>query len=146
MIKFDKQNEDFYAVDTPLMVVGTMLIILGLSLMNACGLGTDHSLMSMQDRLNAERAFINTFLAGSVSSLICFVVKRHIVGINSKVARYDVKSLCNGFLTGIAAVSGGCHTYKPWAAAVIGIIASVLYMFMCLIFKKIKFDDPMENF
>ena len=35
---------------------------------------------------------------------------------------------------------------KPWSALVTGVIQSFLYMFMCLIMKKAKIDDAMENF
>ena len=35
---------------------------------------------------------------------------------------------------------------KPWSALVTGVIQSFLYMFMCLIMKKAKIDDSMENF
>jgi ammonia channel protein AmtB len=35
---------------------------------------------------------------------------------------------------------------KPWSAIVTGFIEGLLYMTLCLIMKKAKFDDPMENF
>ena len=35
---------------------------------------------------------------------------------------------------------------KPWGALVTGVIASLLYMTLCLIARKSKFDDPIENF
>jgi len=54
--------------------------------------------------------------------------------------------LCNGFLSGVAAVSAGAGTMKPWGALVTGSISAFLYMTLCLISKKSKFDDPMENF
>ncbi len=57
-----------------------------------------------------------------------------------------MRSLCNGYLVGIAAVSAGSGTMKPWGALVTGSIAAWLYMTLCLIARKSKFDDPMENF
>ena len=46
----------------------------------------------------------------------------------------------------MAAVSAGSGVMKPWSALVTGVIQSFLYMFMCLIMKKAKIDDSMENF
>lgn len=63
-----------------------------------------------------------------------------------KIPRYDIQSLCNGYLAGVAAVSAGSGTMKPWGALVTGIIAAFLYIILCLIVRKSKFDDPMENF
>jgi Amt family ammonium transporter len=54
--------------------------------------------------------------------------------------------LCNGYLAGVAAVSAGSGSMKPWGALVTGSIAAFLYMTLCLIARKSKFDDPMENF
>lgn len=43
-------------------------------------------------------------------------------------------------------MSAGSGTMKPWGALVTGSIAAFLYMTLCLISRKSKFDDPMENF
>ena len=115
-------------------------------MLNACGSGS-HNITSVTGRFAAESAFLNTFLAGSFSSFISFLFKRYIVrGDDLKTQRYDVRSLCNGFLAGVAAVSAGSGTMKPWGALVTGSIEAFLYMTLCLIAKKSKFDDPMENF
>lgn len=115
-------------------------------MLNACGSG-QHNVNSVTGRFAAESAFLNTFLSGSFSSMLSFLLKRHIVrGDDAKTPRYDVRSLCNGYLAGVAAVSAGAGTMKPWGALVTGSIAAFLYMTLCLIVKKSKFDDPMENF
>ncbi len=49
-------------------------------------------------------------------------------------------------MAGIAAVAAGSGVIRPWGALITGIVESVLYCTTCLILKKIKFDDPMENF
>lgn len=129
------------------MVLGTFITILGWSMLNACGSGS-HNINTVTGRFAAETAFLNTFLAGSFSSFWSILLKRYIVrgGENMKTQRYDVRSLCNGYLAGIAAVSAGCATMKPWGALVTGSIAAWLYMTLCLIARKSKLDDPMENF
>jgi len=129
-----------------MMVLGTFITVIGWSMLNAAGYGT-HSLNSVSARYATELAFLNTFLSGSFCAFFSFIFKRHFVlGDHRKTQRYDVRSLCNGFLSGVAAVSAGSGVMKPWSALVTGCIQSVLYMLFCLIFKKIKIDDPMENF
>lgn len=86
-------------------------------------------------------------LSGSICSLVTFVLKRHVVrGDHEKTPRYDVRSLCNGFLAGVAASSVGAGIFLPWGAILTGFIESIFYMLFCLILKKLKFDDPLESF
>lgn len=115
-------------------------------MLNSCGSGS-HSLNSVSGRYAAELAFMNTLMSGSFSSFLCFMLKRHIVrGDHQKTPRYDVRSLCNGYLAGVAAVSAGSGVMQPWGALCTGVIEAFFYMLLCLIMKKVKFDDPMENF
>jgi Amt family ammonium transporter len=146
IIKSDNEDNDFYNINVPLMVIGTFLVVIGWSILNACGYGL-HSLNSTEGRYSAEIAFLNTFISGSCSGFIAFLLKRHIVrGDHAKTPRYDIRSLCNGFLAGIAAVSAGSGAMKPWGALITGIIEGFLYMITCAILKKVKIDDAMENF
>lgn len=90
---------------------------------------------------------LNTFLGGSFTAFISFLLKRHIVrGDHDKTPRYDVRSLCNGYIAGAAAVAAGSGVMKPWAALITGVIEAFIYMIFALIMKKCRFDDPMENF
>jgi ammonium transporter, Amt family len=140
------EDHDFYAIDNQLMVLGTFLTVIGWAMLNACGSG-NHNINSVSGRFAAESAFLNTLLSGSFSSFISILLKKHVVrGDKRKTPIYDIRSLCNGFLAGVAAVSAGSGTMKPWGALVTGTIASFLYMTMCFIVKKVRFDDPMENF
>jgi Amt family ammonium transporter len=140
------EDHDFYAVDNQLMILGTFITVIGWAMLNACGSGS-HNVNSVSGRFAAESAFLNTYLSGSFSSIFCILLKKHIVRRDKpKTQKYDIRSLCNGFLAGVAAVSAGAGTMKPWGALVTGTIAAFLYMTMCFIVKKVRFDDPMENF
>lgn len=122
LIKKEGEENDFYNTNVPLMVIGTFIIVIGWSMLNACGYGT-HSLNSVDGRYAAELAFMNTFLSGSFCGFISFLLKRHVViGDHKKTPRYDIKSLCNGYLSGICAVSAGSGVMKPWSALVTGVI------------------------
>ena len=137
---------DIFKIDNQLMILGTIVTVLGWAMLNACGSGR-HNINSVGGRLQSELAYLNTFLSGSFSSVLSFLLKRHIVRKDKlKIQKYDIRALCNGYLAGVAAVSAGCGTMKPWGALATGIIAALLYMTLCLIVQKFKFDDPMENF
>ena len=105
-----------------MMVVGTIIIIIGWAMLNAAGAGA-HSLNNFTNRYSAEVAYLNTFLSGSSCSLFSFLFKRYIVrGDNRKTPRYDIRSLCNGFLSGVAACSAGSGLMLPWGAVITGFI------------------------
>lgn len=146
LIKSDSEDESFYSIHIPSMVIGTVLITIGWAMLNASGAGV-HSLNSVGSRYSAEVAFLNTFLSASSSSFVSFLLKRHVVkGDHSKTPRYDVRSLCNGWLSGMAAVAAGSGVMRPWGGILTGFFNAFFYMLSCLVLKRVKFDDPMENF
>lgn len=78
LIKKEDEDYNFYTISNGMMVLGTFLIVIGFSMLNASGYGP-HSLNSVSGRYAAELAFMNTFLSGSFSALFSFLLKRHIV-------------------------------------------------------------------
>lgn len=78
LIKKEDEDYNFYTIHNGMMVLGTFIIVLGWSMLNASGYG-QHSLNSVSGRYAAELAFMNTFLSGSFSSFFSFMLKRHIV-------------------------------------------------------------------
>jgi Amt family ammonium transporter len=140
------EDHDFYLIDNQLMILGTFITVIGWAMLNSCGSGS-HNMNTVSGRFEAESAFLNTFIAGSFSSFFSFFLKKQIVRSDRmKIPRYDIQSLCNGYLAGVSAVSAGSGTMKPWGALVTGTIASFLYIILSLIARKSKFDDPLENF
>jgi ammonia channel protein AmtB len=147
MIKRDGEDTNFYtSIDVSRMVLGTFITSIGFVMLNTCGTGS-HSINSFDGRYAAEVAFMNTFISGSCCGFLCFLLKRHIViGDQWKTPRYDIRSLCNGFLSGVAAVAAGSGAMKPWGALITGTAQSLAYMLTCLIMSRVKFDDSMENY
>lgn len=146
LIKADNLDTNFYyMVDVPGMVLGTFLAVIGFTMLNTCGAG-NHSLNSEGGRYAAEISMLNTFVSGSVCSFLCFLLKRHIVvGDHWLTPRYDIRSLCNGYLSGMTAVAAGAGAMKPWGALITGTVQAFTYMISCLIMQRVKFDDAMEN-
>lgn len=78
LIKKEDEDYNFYTINNRMMVLGTFIIVIGWSLLNASGYGT-HSLNSVSGRYAAELGFLNTFLSGSFCAFISFILKRHVV-------------------------------------------------------------------
>lgn len=78
LIKKEDEDYNFYTINNGMMILGTFIIVIGWSLLNASGYGT-HSLNSVSGRYAAELGFLNTFLSGSFCAFISFILKRHVV-------------------------------------------------------------------
>ena len=50
----------------------------------------------------------------------------------------------NGALVGMVAICAGCNIMPSWAAFVTGVIASLFYISISVLFVKLKIDDPLE--
>mmetsp|Transcript_7103 Transcript_7103/g.6215 ORF Transcript_7103/g.6215 Transcript_7103/m.6215 type:complete len:196 (+) Transcript_7103:881-1468(+) len=86
------------------------------------------------------------FISGATSSFVSFFLKKVIMVQWKKLPTHDVRSLCNGFLSGMAAAATGAGYMTPYTAIIIGLIQSFAYMTFCLVLYKIRVDDAMENF
>jgi ammonia channel protein AmtB len=78
LIKQEDEDYNFYSINNSMMILGTFIIAMGWSLLNAAGYGT-HSINSVSGRYAAELAFLNTFIGGSFCAIVSFLLKRHIV-------------------------------------------------------------------
>lgn len=87
---------------------------------------------------------MNTILSGCFAGVVAVFLKPHVIGTYSHVSRYDVVALCGGFLTGLVAVTGCCDRIEPWAAIIIGIIGSLVYIGSCKLLLYLHIDDPVE--
>lgn len=58
---------------------------------------------------------------------------------------YNVHELCGGVLAGLISISGASAHVSLWAAAVIGLIGSVIFQSLRKIFQRFEIDDPLDN-
>ena len=123
MIKDDYMEEDYYSIENAFMTVGTLLVVLGICSLGVIGVGTRSSINSDKSRYFSQNSMLNILLGGAASSILCFMLKRHVVrGDQKRTQRYDIKSLCNGFISGSMAVSVGSGVFQPWASLFAGFI------------------------
>jgi len=85
----------------------------------------------------AKTAVTTTLSAasGAVANLILvFVMSR-------EQHLYDLEETCNGALAGLVGITSACSVVDPWAAVIIGAIASVWYQFGAHLMTKLRIDD-----
>jgi Amt family ammonium transporter len=87
---------------------------------------------------------MNNILSGASGALISLLFKPFFLRKVSPLSNYNPISLANGMLSGLVAITGSCNNVEPWAALVIGIVASLIYIFACWLLAKLKIDDPVE--
>lgn len=87
--------------------------------------------------VNAGLVFYTTNLCTAVSTLTVMFITW------VKYKKPDVSMTLNGSLAGLVAITAGCDTVEPWAAAVIGVIAGFVVVFGIEFIDKVcKIDDP----
>lgn len=85
----------------------------------------------------AGKIFTTTSLSASAGAIgaMCITWVRY--------KKPDVSMTLNGALAGLVAITAGCDQVEPWAAFVIGLVASFVVVFgVELLDKKLKIDDP----
>ena len=85
----------------------------------------------------ASKVFVTTNLAAAVATVTTMLVTW------VKYKKPDVSMTLNGSLAGLVAITAGCDTVPPWAAALIGIISGFAVIYgIEFVEKKLKVDDP----
>lgn len=57
---------------------------------------------------------------------------------------YNVHYLCNAVLAGMVSVTASCNNITLWAAAVIGVIGSLIYAQTKKLISRLEIDDPLD--
>jgi Amt family ammonium transporter len=114
----------------PMAILGTFILLVGWMGFNGGSTfaGTD---------LRLTVVIVNTILASAFGCLSgMFVMWR-------KFGKPDPSMTANGLLAGLVAITAPCAFVAPWAAAVIGIVAGVIVVYVViLVEQKAKVDDP----
>ncbi|PIM98842.1 Ammonia permease [Handroanthus impetiginosus] len=84
------------------------------------------------------RTAVTTTLAGCTAALTTLFVKRLLSG------HWNVTDVCNGLLSGFAAITAGCSVVEPWAAVICGFVAALVLIGCNKLADMVKYDDPLE--
>lgn len=90
-----------------------------------------------ESAVHSAHVFVTTNMAAAVGGIVALTYTWIIDG------KPSLSMVCNGVLAGLVGITAGCDCVDVWAAAVIGLIASLM---MCIsvnvIDKKLHIDDP----
>lgn len=85
----------------------------------------------------ASHVFITTNMAAATGGLAALAYTWIIDG------KPSLSMVCNGVLAGLVGITAGCDCVPVWAAALIGVIVSVVMCFsVSFLDKRLKVDDP----
>ena len=117
--------------NVPLMFLGCMMLWIGWFGFNCGSAGSfsDIAVLAME----------NTFVASCASTVVWIIIQYVHVG------RISVTGLCAGVLAGLVGVTPGCGFVEPWAAVIIGAVASVVCYFGIIFMRGRKdVDDALD--
>jgi len=130
--KYDKKGNAITIAghDIPMAMLGTFILLFGWFGFNAA------STLSATDVQFATVA-TNTAIAGAFGAVASMF------WITRRTGKPDPSMMINGMLAGLVAITAPCAFVAPWAAAVIGIIASALVIESSFfVERKLRIDDP----
>ena len=85
----------------------------------------------------ASKVAVTTTLAAAGAATSCTIFSRVVYG------HFDLMLSLNGVLAGLVSITAPCPVVDPWAAIIIGVIGSAVYMVFS---KLLKIDDPLDAF
>jgi Amt family ammonium transporter len=113
----------------PMAMLGTFILLFGWFGFNAM------STFAATD-VRFAVAGTNTAIAGAFGAVI------GMFWLMGRMGKPDPGMMCNGMLAGLVAITAPCAFVQPWAAAVIGSIASIIVIEACWFIEKRGIDDP----
>jgi Amt family ammonium transporter len=130
--KFDRNGKPraIPGHDLPMAFLGTFILLVGWMGFNGGSTfaGTDYRLAVV---------ITNTILSAAFGTLSAMTL------MWKKFGAPDPSMTCNGMLAGLVAITAPCAFVAPWAAAVIGLAAGAIVVYVVLLMDHFfKIDDP----
>ena len=120
----------------PLSALGGMILVFGFLAQSA---GKKGSISQPGDGEAIATAITNTILATATAGTSVLIFNKMLVE-----RKYSFLTCMNGSLTGTVAVSAGCNVFASWAAAIIGLIAGLVYISSSKLLLKLQINDPVS--
>jgi Amt family ammonium transporter len=92
----------------------------------------------------AALAAVNTTLSAGVSGMTALFVNLFVLERVTGEPYFDLKFLMNGALCGLVAITAGCGVTEPWAAAVTGFVAGLLFIVGSKGLVYFRLDDAVD--
>ena len=90
-----------------------------------------------ESAIHTAHVFITTNMAAATGGLAALAYTWLVDG------KPSLSMVCNGILAGLVGITAGCDCVDVWAAAVIGLVTSVIMCYsVSFIDKKLRIDDP----
>src|SRR5690606_14850312 len=84
----------------------------------------------------AAKVAATTTLSATAGGVVAAVYTR------ARTGRYDLGLTVNGVLGGLVGITAGCSVVDPWAAVIIGAIASLIVIGGVALLDNLRVDDP----
>lgn len=81
---------------------------------------------------------VNPLVSGFIAAFTSLLINRYSKG------KWSLLVAINGALTGMVAISGGSDDLEWYAAAVVGLIAAIVYKFFSVLLVRFGIDDPLD--
>ncbi|GMH33359.1 hypothetical protein BSKO_01193 [Bryopsis sp. KO-2023] len=117
-----------------LVVLGTFVLWFGWYGFNP---GSTATLVNEVDAMVMARTAVTTTLAGCAGAFVSLLWAKFRYGA------WDLLAVCNGLLVGLVSITAGCSVVEPWAAIIAGSIGAILFDFSCILYLRLKIDDPL---
>jgi Amt family ammonium transporter len=88
----------------------------------------------------AAKVAVNTTLSAAAGGVAAVIYSKILT------TRYDPGLTINGILAGLVGITAPCATVDPWAAVVIGAVASAVMYGAVLLLDVVRIDDPVGAF
>ena len=123
------QSVDMAGHNTSLFVLGVMILWFGWYGFNP---GSQLAIISPSGSTYSyasavANAAVTTTLAPAAAGLTGLMLTALLLKLKTGKHHWDIMAMGNSTLAGLVAITSGCSTVYPWAGAVIGIVAGIIY-------------------
>lgn len=92
----------------------------------------------------AALSAVNTTLSAAMGGINALFTSLFIEERLTGEAKFDLKKLMNGSLSGLVSITAGCAVVEPWAAIVIGFVGGWIYLLTSSWLLRRRIDDAVD--
>jgi ammonium transporter, Amt family len=92
----------------------------------------------------AGRIAVNTALSGGAGGITALLTNLYLEERKTGDFCFDLRITMNGCLSGLVAINSGCATVYSWAALLIGVMSSWIYIAASKFLTRVRIDDAVD--